>query len=791
MFKSVDPRTPVLIGVGQFTERLEDDDYKGLSPAELCVQATNQALRDSGVDTRALAACIDTIAATRQVENSTPMSRAPLGMSNNLPRSVAHRIGADPQRAILETVGGNSPQHLINEFARNIALGGADVVLLVGAEAISTQRHFLQQAQRPSFAEDVPGTLEDRGYGLSGLVSRYASEHGLHAAPEMYAVLENARRARLGQSIEAYRRQVGTLFASFSRKASANPYSATHHERSALELATPSEQNRPIADPYLRHIVARDQVNQAAAVILTSAGKAMELGVRQDRWVYLNGHADMVERALLDRQDLGKFPAAGASINEALRVAGITLADVSAFDLYSCFPIAVCATCDAIGLEPDDPRELTLTGGLPFFGGPGNNYSMHGVAEAVTRARNNHGQYVLVGANGGILSKYSTGIYSTVPPAAAWVADDCPRLQAELDSVPPPVVVMKPNGWGTLESYTVIHGKDHKRTGVVIGRLERDGRRFIANSDPNDPDMQALLDAGMPFGQRIFVRALAIGNRVALQPDVLAALYPAESPVLKQHYEFLNVRRDGHVLEITINRSEVRNSLHPPAHDELDHVFNAFFADPQLWVAILTGAGDKAFCAGNDLLYTSSGQPMWIPTSGFGGITARGNMTKPIICAVNGFAMGGGFEMALACHLIVADETSRFALSEPKVGLVAGAGGLIRLPRQVPLKTAYELILTGRQASAGEAHALGLVNRVAAVGKVMEVARELAAEIVENSPTSIRLSMQLMNETLGVPDTLDALEQPTKALDDLMASQDAWEGLAAFAQKRKPVWRNR
>jgi len=256
-------------------------------------------------------------------------------------------------------------------------------------------------------------------------------------------------------------------------------------------------------------------------------------------------------------------------------------------------------------------------------------------------------------------------------------------------------------------------------------------------------------------------------------------------------YEFIEVRRDGHVLEITINRPEVRNALHPPCHDELDAAFNGFFADSELWVAILTGAGDKAFCAGNDLVYTASGKPMWTPQSGFGGLTSRRGMNKPVIAAVNGFAMGGGFEIALACHLIVADANARFALSEVKVGLFAGAGGLIRLPRSIPPKKANELILTGRQMDVHEAMALGVVNQVAEAGQALPGARALAAQIVQGSPTSIRLSLQVMNETAGMADPVDAVLHPTTAVDELLSSHDAWEGMRAFAEKRPPDWKNR
>jgi acetyl-CoA C-acetyltransferase len=289
----------------------------------------------------------------------------------------------------------------------------------------------------------------------------------------------------------------------------------------------------------------------------------------------------------------------------------------------------------------------------------------------------------------------------------------------------------------------------------------------------------------------VYVRSFGRGNRVSTSEERMDQLFPPRAPVLREAYEHVLVRRDGHLLEVTINRPDARNALHPPANDELDEVFDAFFADPELWVAILTGAGDRAFSAGNDLGYTAAGKPMWVPKNGFAGLTARRGMTKPVIAAVNGYAMGGGCEIALACHLVVADSTAQFALSEVKVGLVAGAGGLVRLPRAIPPKLATELILTGRRISAEQALDYGLVNRVTEAGGALPAARALAGEILAGSPTSVRASLQIMAETDGITDTVDAVNHPSTALDDIMVSEDLIEGLTAFAQKRTPRWRNR
>jgi acetyl-CoA C-acetyltransferase len=537
--------------------------------------------------------------------------------------------------------------------------------------------------------------------------------------------------------------------------------------------------------------VAREKVNQGAAVLLMSAAAADRLGVPASRRVFLHGHADLKERDFMDRADLSAGPASVLAVRHALEVAGIDLGDLDTIDLYSCFPVPVFNICDGLGLDPGDPRGLTVTGGLPFFGGAGNNYSMHAIAETVQLARRSPGSYGLVGANGGVMSKYSAGVYCTSP--AAWRPDRSADLQAEIDagvSGSGPAEARHADGPATIETYTVKYGRGGAATGIVIGRLDADGRRFVARGDDRDPGLVDLLTSAEPIGAQVYVRSFGFGNRVAATRARLDELFPAAPAVLRDRYEHVLVRRDGHLLEVTINRPKVRNSLHPMANDELDHVFDAYFADTDLWVAILTGAGEAAFSAGNDLIYSASGKPMWVPKNGFAGLTSRPHLPKPVIAAVNGYAMGGGCEIALACHLIVADATAQFALSEVKVGLVAGAGGLIRLPRTVPPKVATEMILTGRRITADEALGYGLVNRVVSAGAAVDGARVLAAEILAGSPTSVRISLQIMEETRGIPDVAQAVSHRSGALDDLMSTQDAAEGPAAFAAKRRPQWRN-
>lgn len=260
-------------------------------------------------------------------------------------------------------------------------------------------------------------------------------------------------------------------------------------------------------------------------------------------------------------------------------------------------------------------------------------------------------------------------------------------------------------------------------------------------------------------------------------------------------YEFAIYEKRDHIAHITINRPEVMNALHPDSSRELSEIWDDFAADDDSWVAILTGAGSRAFSAGNDLKTTASrnagsnaGDTGRGPNAGgFGGLTDRLDLFKPVIGAVNGWAMGGGCEMALACDIIVAADSARFGLPEPRVGLAALAGGIHRLPRQIPLKLAMGMMLTGKPIDAAEAYRIGLVNEVVPLDELIPTAERWAAEIIECAPLAVRGTKEGSLTGLDVP-LRAAMRSSYPGLQAHLASDDAVEGPKAFADKREPNW---
>lgn len=260
------------------------------------------------------------------------------------------------------------------------------------------------------------------------------------------------------------------------------------------------------------------------------------------------------------------------------------------------------------------------------------------------------------------------------------------------------------------------------------------------------------------------------------------------------HYAFIKYEKKDHVAYVTLNRPEVMNAIHPPASKELSHAFDDFDQDASSWIAVITGAGERAFSAGNDLKYQAqSGRERMaaerraIGKGGFGGLTARFDCYKPIIAAVNGFALGGGFELALATDIIIAAEHATFGLPEPSVGLIPGAGGVHHLPRHIPMKIAMGLMMTCKRLTAQEAHSLGLVNEVVPAKELMPTVEKWIAAILACAPLSIRAIKQCVLQGMGYS-VEEAFNKKYSIQEILPFTEDFIEGPKAFAEKRKPRW---
>jgi crotonobetainyl-CoA hydratase len=253
------------------------------------------------------------------------------------------------------------------------------------------------------------------------------------------------------------------------------------------------------------------------------------------------------------------------------------------------------------------------------------------------------------------------------------------------------------------------------------------------------------------------------------------------------------LERRGRLSIVTINRPQVRNALNPEANAELAQVFDQFQADPEQWVAIVTGAGERAFCAGVDLRAIGAGGTRSLPKSGFAGLTGRYELDKPVIAAVNGPAVGGGLELVLACDIVIAAEGAAFGLLEPRIGTAALAGGLQRLGRQIGLKRAMDMILTAQTIDAARAQEYGLINEVVPLERLMPVALARAERILELAPLAVRASKQAVLQGMAHSsiEAAVAAQRDMPAVKTLLKSADRKEGARAFAERRPPVWHGR
>jgi len=476
----------VVAGWGQVTQPKQTENPE--DAMGLMVQAARtaaQKLADPSVLSR-----LDGIMVVRPLSTHYP----------DAPEQLAGHLGANPGFSRMSTIGGNSPQTLINQAAAMIARQELDMVLVVGAEAYVRRS---QTGKRPESAllqgipEDYAG---DDAMGSTLLENRHGIQHPMQG----FALFETALWHASGLDLTAHLKKTGKMWSEFSQVAAGHPHAWTKTVKTAEEIITPAPNNRPIAFPYTKFMNAFITVDQAGAVILMSEKTAAACGQKDLQTVYFmgGGYAQDRQRFLVEKSDFTASPPMKAAVDKALDRSGLGLDQMDCFDFYSCFPCAVSIARKMADLPDSDPRPLTITGGLGFFGGPGNNYNLHAVATLADHIATGKYRTGLVTALGWFMHKHAAGIYSSMRPRKILASMDREDDKDSLAGAPPEPIDETPAGKGIVETYTVVYHPDHTPAyGVIYGRTSQ-GLRFVANT-PDDPDLFAVMTSHDMVGQTV------------------------------------------------------------------------------------------------------------------------------------------------------------------------------------------------------------------------------------------------------------------------------------------------
>ena len=504
---SLSPNMPVLCAIGEDTNR--GGAIRG--PMDLAERAAREALGALPADA---ARDLDTVAFIRSFADSAPMFASPFGTPTNPPAALARRLGAAPRRTIHTGIGGDTPQALVNALAEEIAAGERSACLIVSGDAMGSQARAAKQGLALDWSDETGADDPPEPFGSDEPgVNAHEFAHGLALPTTIYPLFETAHAAAHGRDWAQHRAVIGDLFSRFSAVAAANPAARFDAPYTAEAISEPAPDNRLVAWPYTKRLTSNMYVDQAAALVLASAAQADAWGVPPASRVYLHGAARTAENWFVsEREDYASAPAMARAAGAALGQAGIDPDDLSVIDLYSCFPIAVMLGMEALGLPSG--ATPTLTGGMPYFGGPGNSYALHGIVAMVRALREGDARgnrFGLVNANGWYLTKHAFGVYGTSPPPRANPVAAIPLHEPR----PHPPLNEAPEGVGVIETYTVPIERDGRRAGVLIGRAE-DGARFIARTE-DERTVNAL------------VSSVCVGERVSVTPGLTNQAVLAET----------------------------------------------------------------------------------------------------------------------------------------------------------------------------------------------------------------------------------------------------------------------
>lgn len=477
----------MLVGVGQVTNRAD----RLVEPMTLMEEAARAALADAG------GSALDSVRSVQVVNLLAGSDSAPAA-------TLADRLGVSDGERITTTIGGNTPQWLLARACEAVAAGRLDGVLIAGAEALDSSKR----------ARDL-GVVLDAGSGEAPVADEVVGDArtgigpaelaaGLMAPVALYPLFESALAARAGRSPQEQRDFLGRLLAPMTEVAATLPDLAWFPEvRTAADISTVDDDNRLVGEPYTKRMNSIIEVDQGAALLLLSAAAAEAAGVPRERWVFPWAAAECNDVFLpAERPDVSRSPGIAAAGRAALRAAGLGVDEVAFLDLYSCFPCAVQMGAEALGIDPFDARGLTVTGAMPYFGGPGNNYVSHSLACMVERCRRTPDAIGLVTGLGWYVTKHAVGVYSASPPPRGWRHADCAPDQARIDATAVPVAA-DGSGDAVVEAMTVIHDRRAGPTSAPVFARLADGRRVVAV--PADPALPAALSGTTLVGSRVRV----------------------------------------------------------------------------------------------------------------------------------------------------------------------------------------------------------------------------------------------------------------------------------------------
>ena len=468
--------TPVIVGVGDILDKRK---VNGPDPLTLLGQASEIAFEDTGI--KNVIDYLDAIGVVRfSVDFSTATNQSRFGYSN-FPRSLANKIGVKKDISELYSgMGGNAPQVLLQEISKKIHANEIHCALISGGEVLQTMISKLKSGEKLNWEDSAGGKPEIIGINDEGF-SKEEKKHYMDLPSNVYPIFANAIRSSKSQSSEEHLKECSELFSKFSKVASLNPKAWFPKFRTPEEIEEISDSNRLVGFPYTKYLNSMIRVNMASSLVVMSEKLTKELKIPQNKKVYIHGSCVLNDIwNVSKRPSLNESPAIRECGKEVLSQAGISLSEISFLDIYSCFPSAVQIAQKELSLDSNDDRPLTVTGGLPYFGGPGNAYTMFSSSEMVRKLRSNPNEYGMITANSWFLTKHAINIFSCKPPQEIDWKKDFIKLQSEINSREIKNFNTKPNGLGKVISYTIVQGRKNLEYGIVIGELE-DKSKFIAN----------------------------------------------------------------------------------------------------------------------------------------------------------------------------------------------------------------------------------------------------------------------------------------------------------------------